>query len=113
MTIKHKSSDPLSKVFCDHCNFKASSIIELENHMITNHKPKLPAIERERSEYLNESLKPSMSKEVRSEDDPDLCTFFPIKGSQIVKKCCFVNGPNFTENISSYTNISICDSCIE
>ena len=52
------------KVSCEHCDFKAYSDIELESHNIINHKPKLPAIERERNEYLNESLQLSVSKEV-------------------------------------------------
>ena len=61
MAMKHRSSDHLSKVSCEHCNCEANSHIALENQFTTNHKPELPARERERNEDLNDSLEHSLS----------------------------------------------------
>ena len=107
ISLKH---DPTIMVFCELCNFRASSDNEMENHNI-NHKHELPATE------IN---KLSIHKEARSEDDFIVCSSSPIQGSQTLHKCFTVDCPNMTDNIEPkvninwiwYTNIPLCDSCI-
>ena len=93
------------------CNNTGPATLNLKNHNI-NHKHELPATEITKNEHHDESLELSIHKEVRSEDDSDVCSSSPIQGCQTLHKCFTVDFPNLTEpkvniNWIWYTNIHL------